>query len=105
MANEAQLRACAQSFVKNAAFCEIDGRPVVNLENFHFTTSLFNFTVPDNNVLGTPAGSGQGVDDGLYVMVPPLPVGRHTIHFGCNLADFPFNLNITYHLTVTPRHR
>ena len=103
--NEAQLRACAQGFVKNAAFCEIDGRPVANLERFDFTSALFNFTVPDNNVLGTPAGSGQAVDDGLYVMVPSLRVGQHTIRFGCTLADFPWTLDITYHITVTPRHR
>ena len=102
--NEAELRACAQGFRKNAAFCEIDGRPVADLDSFHPTSPLFDFTVGESNVLGTPAGSGQAVDDGLYVMVPPLKVGDHTIRFTCTLADFPATFSITYHVTVTPRH-
>ena len=44
---------------------------------------------------------------GYFVMVKPLPVGRHTIHFG-GAGDFrstggTFNLqDITYYITVVP---
>lgn len=102
--NEAELRDCAQGYHKRNSFCEIDGRPVEDLEEFHFTSPLFNFTVPFPNVLGTPAGSGQAVDDGIYVMVPPLRPGQHTIHFGAFLSEFQFSQNITYHITVPSRH-
>lgn len=42
------------------------------------------------------------VGDGYYVMLSPLPVGEHTIHFGGRFVDYGFTLDITYHLTVGP---
>lgn len=41
--------------------------------------------------------------DGVYLMVEPFPVGKHTIHFhGSNSFGGGFTLDITYHITVTP---
>lgn len=101
--NEAELRDCATGYHKSKSFCEIDGRPVADLEDYHFTSPMFDFTVPEPNVLGTPAGSGQAVDDGIYLMVPPLSPGKHTVRFGTFLSEFQYTLDITYHITVPSR--
>ncbi len=98
--NEAQLRACAESFHIGDVYATIDGRAVQDLNAYRVDSGLFNFTVPDNNVLGVPAGSGQSVSIGYYLMLAPLSIGQHTIHFGGTYTDFDFTLDITYHLTV-----
>jgi hypothetical protein len=37
------------------------------------------------------------VSDGYWIMLKPLPVGAHTVHFHANLGA---TLDITYHITV-----
>ena len=102
--NEAELRACAANFnVVNLA-AEVDGVAVKNLDDYRVFSPLFTFTVPDNNPLGVPAGTGQAVGNGFYLMLAPLSPGHHTIHFGGTYPDFNFTLSITYHLTVLPGH-
>jgi hypothetical protein len=101
--NEAELRAAALSFSLANVVAEIDGKPVANLENFMVTSPMFEFGLPENNVLGVPAGTGFSVSNGVYLMLTPLSVGQHVIHFGGTFADFDFTLDITYVITVTPR--
>ena len=81
--------------------CEIDGVSVKHPENYRTESPLFNVTLPANNIFGIDAGTyGPSMDEGFYLMVAPLSVGRHTIHFHGALTDLPFTLDITYHLTV-----
>ena len=101
--NEAELRACAKGFHFGNVFAEIDGVAVQNLNRYLVDSPLFTFTVPPNNVLGVAAGTGQSVSNGYYLMLAPLPVGEHVIHFGGTFTDFDFSLDITYNLTVAPR--
>jgi hypothetical protein len=51
-----------------------------------------------------PTLVSPAVSDGIWLMLRPLPPGPHTIRFG---GSFPviggvFQLDITYHVTVTP---
>lgn len=46
----------------------------------------------------------QGVSDGYYVLLNPLPVGQHTIHFAGEIPFDGVTLDVTYHITVAPRH-
>lgn len=99
--------------------CAIDGVNVRNLNRHRTTSGEFGYTLPeaDENMsdflLGfhyegevTPVAA-----DGYYVMVAPLSVGEHTIHFGGSLVfteaedgfDYVFHLDITYHITVEPK--
>jgi hypothetical protein len=66
-----------------------------------------------NNVLEAsgivaPAGStSPSVSDGYFVMLKPLSVGQHTIHFGGTADLTPlggplFIQDITYNITVSP---
>ena len=101
--NEAELRACATRFHFGDVFGEIDGVAVQNLNRYLKQSPLFTFTVPPNNVLGVAAGTGQSVSNGYYLMLAPLAVGEHVIHFGGTFTDFAFALDITYNLSVAPR--
>lgn len=95
---------------------EIDGQPVEGLERFRARSSIFGFTLPEDNLLGGQAGSCHPRDnvgpcvpylaaaDGFYLMLPPLPPGEHTIHVHGVLPEFGgFTVDVTYDpLTVVP---
>jgi hypothetical protein len=121
---EAELRAVAEWYINHTTnlTCVIDGRPVHNLQNYRVESPLFQYgPLPDNNIPqnnGFPdLGEGtisNAVSDGVWLMLEPLPVGHHTIHF---TGDFVFTaaeigsdigytlkLDITYNLTVMPGH-
>lgn len=102
-ADEEELRACARSFAIGDVFAEIDGRQVHNVADYLVESPLFSFTLPENNVLGLPTGEADAVSNGYYLMLAPLSVGEHTVHFGGTYSDFGFTLDITYHLTVAPK--
>ena len=101
--NAAELRTCATSspFSFGGVFADIDGVAVQSLDRYLKASPLFTFTVPPDNVLGVSAGTGQSVSNGFYLMLAPLPVGEHVVHFGGTFTDFNFTLDITYNLTVS----
>lgn len=106
-ADEAGMRAANSLFVRTDLEASIDGLPVRNLERFEMESPLYSFNAPDGNILiGAGPVSGQSVDAGTYVMVPPLSVGRHVIHFKGTQTDpmfGPVTYDATYHITVPRR--
>lgn len=90
--------------------CTIDGVAVPHLANTppYRVTSVFWYELPDdpNNVLsffGLDCYASGGtvfpaVSDGVFVAVPPLRAGSHTIHFSASGSSL--DLDITYKLTV-----
>jgi len=84
-------------------FLAIDNKQIRDLlQDFRIQSTVFGFTIPDNNLLtavyGTtyPAGTYfPAVDDGWDVMLAPLPAGDHTVVFGVAGGD-----TITYYLHV-----
>ena len=81
--------------------CEVDGSPVpitaANLEQ----SAPFSLRLPDDNILGVPAGVYfPAVDSGYYVLLPPLSAGQHTIHWAGSLTFFSLSLDVTYNITV-----
>jgi len=107
------LRACADFYVSLAEnlLLEIDGYGIPT-NRLRMSSPTFNFTLPEDNILGAPLGTcvvdGDGicqanlsVSDGYYVMVAPMSPGDHTIHFRGTFGDpINFTLEITYNLTV-----
>jgi hypothetical protein len=99
-------------------FLEIDGTALPSrwLRRSRVQSVPFEVTYPEDGVPfdhPTPAAIySPAVDDGYYVMLRPLPVGEHTLHFGgaspgCTYAPTgshvaPSSVDITYHLTVDP---
>jgi hypothetical protein len=84
--------------------CEIDDVPVMNLEAYREQSPIFRAVLPADNIFGAPEFGGMPidptVDEGIYLMIKPLPAGQHTIHIHACLNDCAFELDVTYHLTV-----
>jgi hypothetical protein len=113
--DEASLRACAAGVIDPSSplfitgqHATLDGRA---LRPVRAPSPLFAFTVPSlgDNILACPATgcqgtSGEAVADGYMLVLPPLSVGTHELRFGGTFPAFGFTLDITYHLTVVPRH-
>jgi hypothetical protein len=122
----AELRVGA-AFLPNSVtslFASIDGVPLQNLSAYRAISPVFSFTLPPNNVAGNSVNlyyaltggainvSGTqtpAVADGFYLLLTPLTPGHHDLHFGgttqildANGNPATFELDITYHITVTP---
>lgn len=106
----ADLRAFTAAQMDGAANLEmdVDGEAVQDIRNnFRVQSPAFGFTLPADNFF-TAVGEGPfnagtyfpGVDDGYYVMLAPLPVGHHEIHFHGANPQWNFVLDITYHVYV-----
>ena len=105
---EAEQLDCARGFTDDpqAVFAEIDGRPLLNFERYYTEAPQFTIDVPADNVLGVSGpATGTSVDTGFYLLVAPLSVGTHTLHFGgqFSAASGGFLVDTTYLITVTPR--
>lgn len=103
------IRAILQGFLPTSYSCEIDGRSVVDLEDYYTESPLFNETLFADNLFGLDPGVyGPAMSIGYYLMVKPLRPGKHTIHFSGFLAgDIPehdFSLDVTYNITVGRDH-
>jgi hypothetical protein len=60
----------------------IDGIPISRLQEYRIQSPPFNFTLPQNNILGLPANvSTQATADGNWVFLKPLSSGSHKITF------------------------
>jgi hypothetical protein len=106
--NFAQLLANSQALIDgvDTLSCTIDGTTLTNLTSYRASSDLFTWgPLPTNNVFGDPVNFPAGtnspsVSDGYFLMVQPLSPGDHSIHF---IGGVPgFQLDITYHITVTP---
>lgn len=107
---EKELRTCAEGLINpvTSVAAEIDWLPIQSPQAYRVSSPLFTFgPLPEDNVLqlfgvDAPAGATSlSVADGYYLLLAPLPVGQHTIHFTGTVPGF--TLDITYNLTVTPR--
>ncbi len=78
--------------------CQIDGVEVLNITSYRCQTPAdgpFMVSLPEGNMFGVEPGTyGPTVADGIFLMLKPLPVGQHTIHWNSP------NGEVTYHLTV-----
>jgi hypothetical protein len=91
----------------------VDGIPIkecgkpVNLKNdFRVQSAVYTAVLPEGNLLqaigeeAIVAGTYWGVDDGVYIMLMPLPKGHHTLNFKGSFPQYNFSLDVTYNLTV-----
>jgi hypothetical protein len=79
----------------------IDGVAVQDLKQYRAKSPVFTFE--DLDSFGVEGECSPAVADGYWLMVAPLPVGEHTIHFSGVIADAPLDpleLDVTYHLIV-----
>ena len=81
-------------------YCEIDGRPIENLERYRRQTDLFSLTLPGWEDL--PAGSFPAVADGYWILLAPLAVGQHTIHVVTGEPGSDNYVDLLIMLTIVP---
>jgi len=101
-ARELELRQLAADSIESVTdlSADIDGRPVVDLASYRVQDDgPFNIDLPDNNVFDVPADTyGPSVSDGYFLMLAPLPAGKHTIHFSSTAGGV--TQEVTYYLSV-----
>jgi len=79
-----ELRTCAKSIQDQVIMlnASIDGVPILNLEKYRIQSPVFNFTLPQNNIIGMPANTTtEAIADGNWVFLKPLSPGIHKLIF------------------------
>jgi hypothetical protein len=103
-----ELRECAGSAFDLGVVldCDIDGVPINNLLDYRAQSPVFSGEIGPSNPFGLPAHPYEpAVADGVWVMVGPLRVGEHVIHFRAVIGDPPvFETESTHHITVVAGH-
>jgi len=106
------LKAQVSSFIVavDALECDLDGTQVSDPFGFRVGPGEpFSITFPDGNIFQafgcsnvTPGTYSPFVSGGYYVMMAPLPMGDHTLHFTGHTTfnGSDFTLDITYHIHV-----
>ena len=78
---EEELRDCAknmQDFVTGGeAF--LNNITIPNVEKYRIQTDLFNFTLPQDNILNLTAQTTQAVADGNWLFLKPIPPGKYEL--------------------------
>lgn len=119
--NEAELRSDVEKTIgyvtdKSAS---VDGKVIENLDKYKAESDLFVLWLPPDNVKGQPTNvlgisvgqkrsSSIAVADGYWIMLKPLPAGKHTIKiYGkAEIPDHPaFVTKMTYNLNVIPKNQ
>ncbi len=62
-------------------YATLDKVEIKNLSDYRIQSNLFNFSLPENNILDLPAQMTQAVSDGNWVFLKPLPHGQHHLEF------------------------
>jgi hypothetical protein len=78
---EKELRKCAknmQDFVTGAE-ASLNNITIFNAEKYRIQTDLFNFTLPQDNILNLTAQTTQAVADGNWLFLKPLPPGKYEL--------------------------
>ena len=100
--DEAALRACTEAWFATAVelTAVVDGETIPDLERYRVQSDLFAVALPAGNMLGVEPTVTQGVVEGYWLLLAPLPVGEHELRFGGAVPDSDFSTEVTYHLTV-----
>jgi hypothetical protein len=100
--DEEGLRTCLQRYTYQELGATIDGVAVQNLDAFFVSaTPLYQFTVPEDNILKASAGAtGKSVANGVFLMLSPLSPGKHAVHTQVFLPLWNVKLEKTLAITV-----
>jgi hypothetical protein len=83
----------------------VDDDTLENIGDFRVASPQFSFTAPSPWIFGATGGTGTSTGVGYFVMLPPLSVGTHTIHYtgAFKFSEAPedyIGVDMTYHVTV-----
>lgn len=102
--NIAGLRNLCASYLQSPVYeAQLDGVAINNLNRYRVRSSVFSYSVSDDNLYGYPPGVVYpSVADGYFLMLKPLSPGQHTLHIHGGLPQFGFDVDVTYVLNVVP---
>jgi hypothetical protein len=87
MKTKEELSNCAKKIQDTTVpeFVTLNGIKIPNLENYRIQSDIFNFTLPENNILDLPPQTTQAVSDGNWIFLKPLPLGNYELKFKGNI--------------------
>lgn len=93
MKTKEELSNCAKKIQDTtiAEFATLNDVEIPNLENYRIKSDIFNFTLPENNILNLPPQTTQAVSDGYWVFLKPLPLGNYELKFKGNIKTITKN--------------
>ena len=99
---EEELRDCAADDTDRytGIVVHVDDQVVPDIEAYRFTSPRFTLVLPENNVLGAPAGPAQAVTDGYQIILTPLSPGEHEVTVHVELTDGTVLPDETLRITV-----
>jgi hypothetical protein len=95
-----ELEACNKAIIDQVSHVEVsvDG---VDIPKARILSPPFKLKVIEDDVFNLPkSGTTLSVAEGYWVLLKPLSIGSHTIHFKGSIDAFNFEVEVTYHLTV-----
>jgi hypothetical protein len=102
--DEATLRASAAAATEAATVLEVslDGVPIQHLHDYRASSpTAFAVTFPEDNLLGLNAGTYfPQVADGYWLMLAPLPKGKHTLLIHVEAPSVGISFTTLTHLVV-----
>ena len=100
--DEAELRACTEALFATPVELTmvIDGVSIPDLERYRVQSEPFTVVLPEDNILELEPTVLEGVIEGYWLLLAPLPPRAHELRFGGGLPEFGFSTEVTNHLTV-----
>ena len=107
-----ELRASARETIDSyTARCWLDGKELQGVGTapdspYRVVSPVFRYRAPAGNFWGTAAGTlfDPVVSDGVWVMLEPPAVGRHTVRFTASSSVYSSAFDMTYQIdTVSPK--
>ncbi|HAK94459.1 MAG TPA: hypothetical protein DCM87_05525 [Planctomycetes bacterium] len=106
--NLEEVRALANAQVNSGAdvWCTINGKLVEDVYAYRAQSQPggFPFAIVEGGLLNEwgyePRDAEPAVADGYWLLLEPLPIGRHTIVFHSSIPSMDWELQVTYYLTV-----
>ena len=76
-----------------------------SLKQYRTQSGFFNITIPEDNIYGLHAGNFRSLSDGFFVLLEPLPPGKHDVHLKVSVLNpvkqqYNYNADWTYHLII-----
>jgi hypothetical protein len=93
MKTKEELSNCAKKIQDTTVpeFVTLNGLEIPNLEKYRIQSDLFNFTIPENNILDLPSQTTQAVSDGNWIFLKPLSLGNYELAFKGNIKTTTTN--------------
>jgi hypothetical protein len=78
---EEELLECAKNMqdLVTGAKASLNNITIPNMDKYRVQTDLFNFTLPQDNILNITAQTTQAVADGNWLFLKPLPPGKYEL--------------------------